>query len=52
LFGVIVMWNPIAGALGLLWFIASYAIAFGVILIVLGFKVRSLRGSPQAVGVA
>jgi uncharacterized membrane protein HdeD (DUF308 family) len=51
LFGVIVMWNPIAGALGSLWFIASYAIAFGVILIVLGFKVRSLRGSPQAVGV-
>jgi uncharacterized membrane protein HdeD (DUF308 family) len=43
LFAAIVMWNPVAGALGLLWFIAGYAIVFGAVLIVLGFKVRRLR---------
>jgi hypothetical protein len=38
-------WNPVAGALGLPWFIASFAIALGVVLIMLGFKVRSARGA-------
>jgi uncharacterized membrane protein HdeD (DUF308 family) len=51
-FAMLVMWNPIAGALGLLWFIASYAIAFGMILIVLGFKVRRLRGRLKEAWVA
>ena len=46
------MWNPVAGALGLLWFIASFAIAVGVVLIMLGFKVRSLRRHPEKVMVA
>jgi uncharacterized membrane protein HdeD (DUF308 family) len=47
LFAGILMWNPVAGALGLLWFIASFAIAFGVVLIMLGVKVRSARGGLQ-----
>jgi uncharacterized membrane protein HdeD (DUF308 family) len=51
-FAVLVMWNPSAGALGLLWFIGSYAIAFGMILIVLGFKVRRLRGRLKEAWVA
>jgi uncharacterized membrane protein HdeD (DUF308 family) len=40
----LLMWNPVAGALGLIWFIASFAIALGVVLIMLGFKVRRVRG--------
>jgi hypothetical protein len=32
--------GPVAGALGLLWFIASFAIALGVVLIMLGIKIR------------
>jgi uncharacterized membrane protein HdeD (DUF308 family) len=43
-FAGIVMWNPAAGALGLLWFIASFAIALGVVLIMLGVKLRRARG--------
>jgi len=46
-FAGIIMWNPVAGALGLLWFIASFAIVFGAVLVVLGFKVRSLRRHPE-----
>ncbi len=45
LFAGILMWNPIAGALGLLWVIAGYAILYGAIQIVLGFRVHGLRGA-------
>jgi uncharacterized membrane protein HdeD (DUF308 family) len=39
-FGVLLMARPGAGALSVLWLIAGFAIAFGVTLIVLAFKVR------------
>jgi uncharacterized membrane protein HdeD (DUF308 family) len=39
-FGLLVVARPGAGALALLWLIAFYAIAFGVTLIMLSFKVR------------
>jgi uncharacterized membrane protein HdeD (DUF308 family) len=40
-FGVLLIARPGAGALTLLWLIAVYAIAFGVILLLLAFRVRS-----------
>ena len=43
IFGVIMMAQPAVGALALLWMIAAYAIFFGCMLIMLAFKVRSLR---------
>jgi uncharacterized membrane protein HdeD (DUF308 family) len=43
LFALLLMWAPGAGALSLLWLIASYAILFGMILIVFAFKLRGLR---------
>lgn len=43
LFGMLLMLFPGAGALGLIWLIAAYAIVFGVMLIGLGFKLKSRR---------
>ena len=40
-FGVLLAARPGAGALTILWLIGAYAIAFGVILLLLAFKVRS-----------
>lgn len=39
-FGVLLMAQPGAGALALLWLIAAYAVAFGVVLVTLAFKAR------------
>jgi uncharacterized membrane protein HdeD (DUF308 family) len=40
--------RPGAGALSVLWLIATYAIVFGVILIVLAFRVRSFANRVAA----
>jgi uncharacterized membrane protein HdeD (DUF308 family) len=40
IFGLIVFFLPIAGALVLVWWIGAYAIAFGALLIVLAFRLR------------
>lgn len=40
-FGVLLMARPGAGALGLLWLIGTYAIIFGVAIVLLAFKVRA-----------
>jgi uncharacterized membrane protein HdeD (DUF308 family) len=40
-FGVILAFQPGAGALALVWMIGGYAIVFGVLLIALGFRLRS-----------
>ena len=41
-FALLILWNPGPGALALLWLIASYAIVFGVLAIIFGFRVRTL----------
>ena len=43
-FAVLLLWNPAPGALALLWLIASYAIVLGILAIIFGFRLRSLRG--------
>lgn len=43
LVGFMLLWNPVAGALALLWLVALYAVIFGVMAVALGFKFRSLR---------
>jgi uncharacterized membrane protein HdeD (DUF308 family) len=42
-FGVLVLRAPDAGALALVWLIGGWAIAFGVVLVGLAFRVRGLR---------
>lgn len=50
-FGVILISQPGAGALAVLWIIATYAVLFGILMVMLAFKVRSYAkrlGSPKA----
>jgi uncharacterized membrane protein HdeD (DUF308 family) len=47
-FGAFVMARPAEGALSVLWLLASYAIAFGVILLALAFRVRGFMGRATA----
>ena len=51
LLGVLIFFQPAAGSLAIVWTIASYAILFGILLIVLGFRLRSWRApdSPEAI---
>lgn len=42
-FGVLLLVNPGAGALAVVWLIAAWAVAFGVVLVSLAFRVRGLR---------
>ena len=45
-FGVVLMARPMAGAVALLWIIATYAIFFGLLLVVLAFKARRFGHAP------
>jgi uncharacterized membrane protein HdeD (DUF308 family) len=42
LFAIMLLWNPLPGALALVWLIGSYAIVFGVLGIIFGFRLKSL----------
>jgi uncharacterized membrane protein HdeD (DUF308 family) len=41
LFGVLLIWRPLAGALALVWIIGAYAIVFGVMMVALSFRLRA-----------
>lgn len=48
-FGVFLIWHPGAGALAVLWLIGGYAIAFGIFLLGLAFRLRAhVHRSPAA----
>ncbi len=41
-FGVLVFANPAAGALAIVWLIGIYALVFGIVLLVFGFRLRGM----------
>ncbi|HEX3561078.1 MAG TPA: HdeD family acid-resistance protein [Pyrinomonadaceae bacterium] len=43
LFGILLLLNPGAGALAVVWIIGAYAIVFGILMMILGFKLRGLE---------
>ena len=47
LFGVVILLFPAAGALSLVWLIGSFAIAFGVFLVMLGWRLRRIDELAQ-----
>jgi len=47
-FGVFLLAFPLAGALALVWTMAAYAVAFGIVLVLLGFRVRGAGGNAPA----
>ena len=47
LFGMLVVFQPGTGALALIWVIGSYAIAFGVLMLVFAFRLRNLEHRPR-----
>jgi uncharacterized membrane protein HdeD (DUF308 family) len=47
LLGVVLIFAPVAGVLAVLWLIGSFAIVVGILMIVLGFR---LKGMKDAVG--
>lgn len=53
LFGAVLLWNPAAGALAVVWLIGAYAVVFGILLLALGIKLRGLeRSLPHTVPTA
>ncbi len=41
LVGTLLFWNPLSGAISIIILIGAYAVAFGVLLMILGFNLRS-----------
>jgi uncharacterized membrane protein HdeD (DUF308 family) len=46
LFGLVLLWRPVTGALALVWIIGAYAIILGVIYVIFGLKLR--KHAPAA----
>jgi uncharacterized membrane protein HdeD (DUF308 family) len=42
-FAILVLWNPLPGALAVLWMIATFAIVMGVSFLFLAFRLRKLK---------
>ena len=45
--GLVLLARPAVGALAFIWLIGAYAFVFGVLLVVLAFKVRALRSRVE-----
>ena len=48
IFGGLLLFNPGAGALALVWLIGLYAVIFGILLIILSFRLKSVHSRLSA----
>ncbi|MDQ6767571.1 MAG: DUF308 domain-containing protein [Candidatus Eremiobacteraeota bacterium] len=46
IFGVLLLWQPLAGILTLTWLFGFYAIIYGVVMLSLGFRLKKLVEHP------
>src|SRR5437868_8051876 len=44
-FGVVLLLQPAAGALVLIWWVGAYALLFGILLVVLAFRMRDRKST-------
>jgi uncharacterized membrane protein HdeD (DUF308 family) len=44
-FGLLMLYRPIAGGVAVVWWLGAYALFFGVLMIVFGFRLRSFARS-------
>jgi uncharacterized membrane protein HdeD (DUF308 family) len=47
LFGAMLLYNPVGGALAVVWLIGAYSVFFGLLLLVFGIKLRGLVRSAD-----
>jgi uncharacterized membrane protein HdeD (DUF308 family) len=52
IFGILLVINPGAGLLALVWLVGAYALVFGVLMLLLAYRLRSRRETGSAVGAA
>jgi uncharacterized membrane protein HdeD (DUF308 family) len=50
LFGLFIAFFPLMGALSLVWAIGTFAIAFGVLMLILAFRLRGIREQRRSMG--
>lgn len=46
LFGCLMLWRPLAGALAIIWLIGAYAVVFGFIMIAFSLRLRAHAAPP------
>ena len=47
--GILLFLQPAAGTLAIIWMIAGYAVIFGILLIILGFRLRNWKATDTTV---
>jgi len=47
-FGVLVVRNPLAGAVGVVWLFAGYAVLFGVLELALGYRLQRMHAATKS----
>jgi uncharacterized membrane protein HdeD (DUF308 family) len=49
-FGLLMFYRPVAGGVAVVWWLGAYALLFGVLMIVLGFRLRSVGKTIERTG--